>query len=164
MPLCATKASDAQEQLSQILAQDKTNAIAILWALARGYEFQYGQVRRALVNILRRSDGNVNHVLALVALALNENAAEKAAKTLKKYKDMFEGDIEQSIFSNWQEMARNRQGDGDQTEAELAALVLQYKDEEPVRAYGTLMELAQAGRWGFVAQYSQFLIEEHRNI
>ena len=154
------EAMQAQKHLGKILLRNRTNAIAILWALSRGYEFKHGQTRKALADILRKPEGNINHVLALVGLALSKNHAETAAKTLNKYQDMFEGDIEQSIFSNWQEMARNRQGDGDQTEAELAALVLQYKDEEPVRAYGTLMELAQAGRWEFVVQYSQFLIED----
>ncbi len=96
-----TRQPVAQALCRSLLDEDPTHPFAIIWALARGYEFNSERSERALKELIIDAKAGSEHVLALAANLLSGNHVGKARRLLENERASFgNGDGEQ-LWRHW---------------------------------------------------------------
>jgi hypothetical protein len=175
---------EAEAYARDLLAGGRPHAGAVIWSLARGYDFDRPRVARGLDDLLEAGHGEPTHLTVLLALELEMGSPDRAGRALRRFGGRFESGPASELPARWQRII-NAQQDRDSAPAEMPApLRLQHLVEDaersdrweevqsfvreaaegsPELAPGLTFEgvrvLAAAGRWELVAPFVPFLVD-----
>ena len=92
---------EAETRCQAILATVPTHALAILWALARGFEFNRALCIRALGSIVADRQANGEQVLALAWLLDEEGRTNEAVRVMLGAADAFDHPRHRAVRDRW---------------------------------------------------------------
>lgn len=91
----------AEDEAGALLHEDRTNPLAIGWAMARNLTFNRERSRTALENLRDGNRATYPHILALVALYHSAGQLDKARRTLKAARPLFIKDDHDELWLRW---------------------------------------------------------------
>jgi hypothetical protein len=179
------RSPDAEAYARSLLAGGNAHPGAVVWSLARGFEFDRRRTVRALEDLLAAGRGGFDHLIALAVVRLEAGRPDQARRDLERYGECFsagpaaqhldrwrhivamrvtrEASVPESV--PWERLRRliqeaERTGDWGPV-AGFASAVQERStaDEGPMLAFGAATALAAAGRWQLVAPFGAFLVE-----
>lgn len=175
------RSSEAQSYAQELIAKDDTNAGAIAWSLARGYDFNLPAIKQALNNLISNKGADTAQILVLVNICLFEDNHEEAIKILENQKEFFNDSELKDVWPHWHFLATCKSDKGAHrnlsVEEELVLHIHsslksgQWTDLcsfldasrdilEPKHVFLATVNLARHGQWELVTPYIPVLLKE----
>ena len=92
---------EAETYANEILKDDPSNAGAITWCLARGYNFDAREAVNALVDLIQSEEAEYEHVLSLAGIYLMQENKSAALTVLENNKKLFNTPELKDVWKHW---------------------------------------------------------------
>lgn len=158
------RVEEAVEECRALLHADRTDAVALAWALARGFAINWERSRQTLDNLIAARTASLSQVLVLAGLHLHFRRADKARALLEGQSKRFTSAEEQALLERWlrgtaDQLSSQSAEIGDY--AELRTRAAKALTRGDVFAFvGYCEELARAEQWTFIADHSNDLCSQ----